>query len=426
MTKANLPELGKKRIVVIGGGFAGLSIAKKLVKLDYQVVLLDKNNYHQFQPLLYQVATGGLEPGAIAHPIRKIFSNKNIYIRLAEVLKVNTQSNVLETTIGDIKYDYLVIATGATTNYFGNKELESNCIGMKTVPEALDIRSLVLQNVEQAVLCDNDAEKDALLNIVVVGAGPTGVEVAGALSEMKRYVLPNDFPELDFSLMDIYVIESNDRVLGPMSPESSKKAHKYLVDMGVHVQVGVRVTAYDGNTVTMSNGATVQTKTVVWAAGIKGNTLEGIDTGSVARGFRYQCDEFNLVKGYSNIFAIGDISLITTEQEPNGHPQLATVAMQQGAHLAKNFKNLSAGKPLEKFKYFNKGTMATVGRNKAVVELPFFKFGGYFAWLVWMFVHLMSLVGFRNRVSVFVTWCYNYFRYEQALRLIIRPYEKKK
>ncbi len=425
MTKANIPELGKKRIVIIGGGFAGISIAKLLVKLDYQIVLLDKNNYHQFQPLLYQVATGGLEPGAIAYPIRKIFSNKtNIFIRWTEVFKINPENNTLDTSIGRVWYDHLVLATGASTNFFGNTELEDNCVGMKSVPEALDIRSILLQNLENAVLCENEAERDALLNVVIVGAGPTGVEVAGALSEMKKYVLPKDFPELDFNLMDIYVIESNERVLAALSPESSEKAKKYLQDMGVHVRNGLRVSAFDGHTVTINNGETISSKTVIWAAGIKGNALVGLHPDAITKSGRYVCDEFNAVKGYENIYAIGDVAMIATPETPNGHPQLATVAMQQGAHLAHNFKNLLQGKAPEKFIYHNKGTMATVGRNKAVVELPFYKFGGYLAWLFWMFIHLMSIVGFRNRLSVFVNWCYNYFRYEKALRLIIRPYRR--
>lgn len=426
MIKANIPEIGKKRIVIIGGGFAGISLAKQLVKQDYQIVLLDKNNYHQFQPLLYQVATGGLEPGAIAYPIRKIFSYKtNIHIRLTEVISVNTANNTLLTDIGDISYDYLVIASGASTNYFGNKELEQNCIGMKSVPEALDIRSLILQNYEKALLYDDIAERDALLNIVIVGAGPTGVEMAGAFSEMKRYILPKDFPELDFSLMDIYLVESSDRVLSAMSVESSLKAKKYLEDMGIHVKLNLRVTDYDGTTVSINDGININAKTVIWAAGIKGNTLNGIDEANITRGGRYICDDFNLIKGQTNIFAIGDIACIMSYTIPQGHPQLATVAMQQGSHIAKNFKNIAHNKPLEKFTYFNKGTMATVGRNKAVVELPFYKFGGYFAWLIWMFIHLMSLVGFKNKLSVFVTWMYNYFSYEKALRLIIRPYKKE-
>lgn len=424
---ANIPKSDKKRIVVIGGGFAGLSLTKLLVKLNYQIVLIDKNNYHQFQPLLYQVATGGLEPGSISYPLRKIFASKNnMHIRYAEVIEVNSNLNQIHTSIGLIDYDYLVIATGAITNYFGNKDLEANCIGMKSVPEALDIRSLILQNYENAILCENQSEKEAFLNIVIVGAGPTGVELAGAFSEMKKHILPKDYPELDFNLMDIHLIESNERVLAGMSRESSLKAKDFLVKMGIKVQNNLRVLNFDGNTVSINNNTSINSKTVIWAAGVKGNSINGFSTEQLNKSGRYICDEYNRLLGSNNIFAIGDISCIMSEELPNGHPQLATVAMQQGDHLANNFKNILKNKSLEKFNYVNKGTMATIGRNKAVVELPKFKFSGYFAWILWMFIHLMSLVGFRNRVSVLVTWIYNYLNYEKALRLIIRPYDKSK
>ncbi|MFN8438982.1 MAG: NAD(P)/FAD-dependent oxidoreductase [Cytophagales bacterium] len=422
--KANLPETSKKRIVIIGAGFAGLTLAKNLVKLDYQIVLLDKNNYHQFQPLLYQVATGGLEAGAIAYPIRKIFNNKqNIHIRLAEVTLINNENKTLETNIGKIWYDYLVIATGAENNYFGNKNLENNCIGMKNLTEALDIRSLLLQNMEKALLIEDEKEKDSYLNIVIIGGGPTGVELAGALSEMKKYILPKDYPELDFNLMDIHLIESNERVLAAMDPISSEKAKKYLLEMGVKVENKTRVNDYDGTNVILNNGTQYTSKTVVWAAGIRGKFINGLNIECINKSGRYICNENLSVKGYENIFAIGDIACIITEKTPNGNPQLATVAMQQGEFLFNIFKNLEKNIN-NKFVYKNKGVMATVGRNKAVVELPYYKFGGYFAWLIWMFIHLMSLVGFRNRLSVFVTWLYNYLNYEKALRLIIRPYKK--
>ncbi len=425
--KANIPETGQKRVVIIGGGFAGLEIAKKLVKTTMQVVLIDRHNYHQFQPLYYQVATGGLEPGSIAYPLRKIFPKKaNIHIRLAEVQEVISSENKIITSIGHINYDYLVVATGAATNFFGMKNIEDNAVGMKTVPQALDIRSMVLQNFEEALLTNDLERRKMLMNIVIVGGGPTGVELAGAFSEMKRFVLPKDFPELDFRQMDIVLVESAPRVLSAMSEESSIKAKKYLEDMHVKVLTGVRLLDYDGESVVLDGKSPLKTATVIWAAGVKGATPVGIQAESIVRGNRIAVDEFNKVKGYDNIYAIGDVAAMATTDYPNGHPQLAPVAQQQGKQLADNLLLLQQNKPLKPFKFNNQGSMATVGRNKAVVELPFYKFGGYFAWLVWMFVHLMSIVGFRNRVAVLVNWFWNYIFYDRALRLIIRPFEREK
>lgn len=425
--RPNLPETSQKRVVIVGGGFAGITLAKKLVKTDYQVVMIDKNNYHQFQPLLYQVATGGLEPGSIAYPLRKIFpAHKNIHIRLAEVKDINTEQQQLETSIGNVNYDILVIATGAVTNFFGNKNIEMYGFGMKSVSEALDLRSIILQNFEEALLVREEAKQDVLMNIVIVGGGPTGVEVAGALSEMKRYVLPKDFPELDFTKMDIHLIESNERVLSAMTPESSDKAKKYLENMGVHVATNTRVTDYDGETVTIKDQEPLKAAVLLWAAGIKGAIPSGLNESIIVRGNRIKCNQFNQVDGFDNIYAIGDVASVQTSQTPNGHPQVAPVGMQQAVNLAKNLVYLQHNKPLVPFTYFDKGSMATVGRNKAVVEMSFIKFGGFVAWLAWMFVHLMSIVGFRNRLEILMTWTYNYFRYDQALRLIIRPFERKK
>ncbi|MFQ3576355.1 MAG: NAD(P)/FAD-dependent oxidoreductase [Cytophagales bacterium] len=422
MVTPNIPKSSFKRIVIVGGGFAGITLAKKLVNQPFQIVLIDQNNYHQFQPLLYQVATGGLEPGAVAFPLRKIFpKKKNVHIRLAKVLGVNPESKQLETSIGTLDFDYLVIATGAGNNFFGNSNIERFSWGMKSVNQALDIRSTILLNYEKALLINDFKERDSYMNIVVVGGGPTGVELAGAISEMKRFVLPKDFPELNFSEMDIILVESNDKLLGGMSADSSKKAAEYLKKMGVDVRLNTRVTDYDGNVVTLSNGELIDSKTVLWGAGIKGNLIDGFSQEQVGRGGRILCNSFNQVNGFEYIFAIGDVALIQDEYNPNGHPQLAPVAMQQAEHLAKNLLGKLNNKPMKPFKYFDKGTMATVGRNRAVVDAPFLHFGGYLAWLTWMFIHLMSLVGFRNKLSVFVNWCYNYFKYEKAIRLITRP-----
>ncbi len=427
MIKPNIPETNLKRIVIVGGGFAGITLAKKLIKLDYQIVMIDKNNYHQFQPLLYQVATGGLEPGSIAYPLRKIFpSHKNIHIRLAEVKGIDTISQHLETSIGHLNYDYLVIATGAVTNFFGNANMEKYAFGMKSVAEALDLRSIILQNFEEALLIEDEEKRDLLMNIVIVGGGATGVEVAGAISEMKRYVLPKDFPELDFTKMNIYLIESNERVLSAMSVESSTKAKKYLENMGIQVFTDTRVLDYDGETVTIKDRPSIKAAVLLWAAGIKGAVPTGFNTEVITRGNRIKCNQYNQVDGFENIFAIGDVAFITTSETPNGHPQVAPVGMQQADNLSNNFDRLLKNKPLVAFKYFDKGSMATVGRNKAVVEMSILKFGGFIAWLAWMFVHLMSIVGFRNRLAILMTWSYNYFRYDQALRLIIRPFERKK
>lgn len=422
MITPNIPKSGAKRVVIVGGGFAGITLAKKLVNKDFQIVLIDQNNYHQFQPLLYQVATGGLEPGAVAFPLRKVFpKKKNVHIRLAKVTAVHAERNTLETSIGELEFDFLVIATGAGNNFFGNSNIERFSWGMKSVNQALDIRSTILLNYEKALLINDYKERDSYMNIVIVGGGPTGVELAGAISEMKRFVLPKDFPELDFSEMDVFLVESNDRLLAGMSNESSKKAFTYLQKMGVDVRLNTRVMDYDGNVVSFSNGEKIDSKTVLWGAGIKGNTIDGISAEQIGRGNRIVCNSFNQVKGFENVFALGDVALIQDEKTPNGHPQLAPVAMQQAELLASNLLALQNKKPMKPFVYFDKGTMATVGRNRAVVDAPFLHFGGYFAWLTWMFIHLMSLVGFRNKLSVFVNWCYNYFKYEKAIRLITRP-----
>lgn len=423
----NIPQSDKKRVVIIGGGFAGLSIAKKLRNKNLQVVLLDKHNYHTFQPLLYQVATGGLEAGSIAYPIRKVIQEyKDFYFRLTSVKEIDTQNQKVISEIGDLNYDYLVIATGSKTNYFGNKEIERNSMSMKTIPQSLNIRSLILENFEQAVLTTNEADKNALINFVLVGAGPTGVELAGALAEMKRAILQKDYPDLDISKMEINLIQSGDRVLNTMSEKSSAAAEKFLVDLGVIVHKNVRVTNYDGRTITTNSDLTFETATVIWTAGVQGAAIHGLDSKSlVERVERIRVNQFNQVVGYNNIFAIGDIASMESEKYPQGHPMMAQPALQQGALLGENLVKLLANKPMKPFEYNDKGSMATIGRNLAVVDLPKYHFNGVFAWFVWMFVHLFSLIGFKNKAVVFLNWVYNYVRFDREGRLIVRPFKKR-
>lgn len=423
----NIPHSDKKRVVIIGGGFAGLSIAKKLRNKNLQVVLVDKHNYHTFQPLLYQVATGGLEAGSIAYPIRKVIQEyKDFYFRLTSVKEIDTPNQKIISEIGDLHYDYLVIATGSKTNYFGNKEIERNSMSMKTIPQSLNIRSLILENFEQAVLTTNEADKNALINFVLVGAGPTGVELAGALAEMKRAILQKDYPDLDISKMEINLIQSGDRVLNTMSEKSSAAAEKFLVDLGVIVHKNVRVTNYDGRTITTNSNLTFETATVIWTAGVQGAAIHGLDSKSlVERVERIRVNQYNQVVGYNNIFAIGDIASMESEKYPQGHPMMAQPALQQGALLGENLVKLLANKPMKPFEYSDKGSMATIGRNLAVVDLPKYHFNGLFAWFVWMFVHLFSLIGFKNKAVVFLNWVYNYVRFDREGRLIVRPFKKR-
>ena len=392
-----------------------------------QVVLLDKHNYHTFQPLLYQVATGGLEAGSIAYPIRKVIQEYNdFYFRLTSVKEIDTQNQKIISEIGDLHYDYLVIATGSKTNYFGNKEIERNAMSMKTIPQSLNIRSLILENFEQAVLTRDEADRNALINFVLVGAGPTGVELAGALAEMKRAILQKDYPDLDVSKMGIHLIQSGDRVLNTMSEKSSTAAEKFLVDLGVTVWKNVRVTNYDGRTITTNSDVTFETATVIWTAGVQGAAIAGLDAKSlVEKVERIRVNQFNQVVGYENIFAIGDIASMESELYPQGHPMMAQPAMQQGELLGENLIKLVANKPMKPFEYNDKGSMATIGRNLAVVDLPRYHFHGVFAWFVWMLVHLFSLIGFKNKAVVFLNWVYNYIRFDREGRLIVRPFKKR-
>lgn len=422
----NIPESSQKRIVIVGAGFGGLALAQKLAKHDVQIVLIDKNNYHQFQPLFYQVAMAGLEPSSIAFPLRKIFQwKKNVHIRITKVTKVISEKNILETEMGEIAYDYLVLAMGAGTNFFGMQNMIDNAIPMKSVSEAIYLRNRVLQNFEDALTAEDTDTREGLMNMVIVGGGPTGVEIAGTIAEMKKTILPKDYPDTDFNMMKIYLFESSAEVLEVMSDEASAKGREYLERLGVIVKTGVRVTDFDGKHASTSEGEKIRTNNVVWAAGIKGNTIDGFLPEVYGRGGRMKVNHFNQVEGFKNIFAVGDIALMSGDEKfPNGHPQVAQPAIQQGNLLAKNFLKIMRKETPVPFSYKDLGSMATVGRNLAVVDLPFWKFQGAFAWYVWMFVHLMSILGIKNKVMVFINWLWSYVTYDQSLRLIIRPKTK--
>lgn len=421
----NIPKTSFPRVIIIGGGFAGIALARKLSKQEVQVVLLDKHNYHTFQPLLYQVSTGGLEPDSIAYPIRKILKDfPNFFFRLASVNEIDTNKNKVKTNIGDLKFDYLIVATGSTTNFFGNSEIEKHSMVMKTIPQSLNLRSLILENFEDALLTSDLNERNALMNFVIVGGGPTGVELAGALAEIKKGILPKDYPDLDTRSAQIHIVQSGDCILKGMSAQASQKAEDFLEKLGVHIWTNVRVTNYDGKTVTTNTDLSFQSATVVWAAGVKGATIKGLDAEKiVTRGNRVEVNQYNQVKGFEHIFAIGDIASMVTEMYPNGFPMMAQPAIQQGDQLGDNLLRIIENKPLKPFSYSDKGAMATIGRNKAVVDLKKWKFQGIFAWYVWMFVHLFFLIGFRNRMVVFINWVYNYVRFDREARLIIRPFK---
>lgn len=421
--KINIEKTSQKRVVIIGGGFGGLELAQKLSKSDFQVVLIDKNNYYQFQPLLYQVATCGLESTSIVFPFRKIFhGTKNFHFRMTEVKKIFSQDNKIITDLGELNYDYVVIATGAGNNFFGNQNIEKFSLPMKSLHESLHLRNTLLERFEQALSVPQN-EQHSYLTFVVAGGGPTGTELAGALVEMKNNILPKDYPELDFDNMKIILVEGGPRVLGAMHSESSAKAHAYLKGLGVDIRLSTLVEDYDGHEIKLKGADSIQSKTLIWSAGIKGNMINGLDNAELLPGNRLKSDEYNRVVGYETIFAIGDIACIVSDEYPKGHPQMAQPAIQQGKNLAKNLVALHQNKPLTAFKYKNLGSMATVGRNKAVVELPNRRFGGFFAWFTWMFVHLRSIFGIKNKWIIFINWVWNYFTYNSSLRLIIRRRE---
>ena len=420
-------------IVIIGGGFGGLKLARKLNnKPGFEVVLIDKFNYHQFQPLFYQVATAGLDASNISFPLRKVFHNsKNVRIRLAEVMEIIPSENKLKLENGELEYDILVIATGADTNFFGNANLIEKAFPMKSTVEALQLRHQLIQNFEDALLVNSPEELERLLTIVIVGGGPTGVELSGAIAEMKRYVLPKDYPEIDFTKMKIYLLEGGGKTLGTMSEKSSDHSRQYLERLGVTVLTNTVVKDYDGEQVSLQDGKSIRSNIVIWAAGIRGNVPPGINKDLIARGNRIKVDRHNMVNGFQNIYAIGDIAHMETPKYPSGHPQVAPVAMQQADLLADNFRKMerkSNPKQLLEFEYYDKGSMATVGRNLAVVDIPKPKlhFKGFTAWLIWMGLHLVLILGVKNRLFVFLNWIYNYFTRDQSLRLIFKVFYRPK
>jgi NADH dehydrogenase len=426
-TRTRIADLGKPRIIIIGGGFGGIEVIKGLKGSKTQVVLFDKRNHHTFQPLLYQVATSGLETNSIVFPFRKLFNHqREFYFRLGEVKHIDPVEQCIETSIGSVKYDYLVIASGAVTNFYGMTELERHASSMKNIVDATKLRNKIIRNLEYALLTEDSETMNSLMDFVIVGGGPTGVELAGALTELKRNVFPKDYPELDIREMDIYLVESSPRLLNGMSEQASRKAFEFLTNMGVKVRLNTAVKSYDGHDVALSTGESLLSRNLIWAAGVRGNPVAGLQPEVIVRGNRILVDEFNRVKGHDNIFAIGDVaSMDGDEKFPKGHPQMAPPAQQQGRLVARNILNLIQKRPLKAFSYFDKGAMATVGRNKAVVDLKGIRFQGVFAWYVWMVVHLFSIIGFKNKVLTFFSWMISYVSYDRSNRLIIGRGEEK-
>lgn len=420
-TRTRIADLGKPRIVIIGGGFGGLEVAKGLNGLKAQVVLFDRYNHHTFQPLLYQVATSGLETSSIVFPFRKRFGEQHdFYFRMGEVISIKPEENYIETSIGGVKYDYLVLAHGATTNYYGMEDVKEHAIPLKTIIDSIQLRNNIIRNLESALLTDDPVLMNSLMDFVIVGGGPTGVELAGALAELKKHVFPKDYKELELNHMDIHLVEAGPKVLNGMSDDASNKALEYLQEMGVKVHLNCAVKSYDGYEVIFNTGEKLISRTLVWAAGVKGQPMEGLRAESFGRAGRIRVDTFNRVVGYDNIFAIGDAAIMEGDTAaPNGHPMMAPPAMQQGRLLAKNLRRAIHKKPMKPFRYFDKGSMATIGRNKAVVDMKGVKLQGFFAWIVWLFVHLLYIIGFRNKFLVFFNWFWSYFSYDKSNRLII-------
>lgn len=417
--------MAKKHIVILGAGFAGLNLAERISDSEYEITLIDQYNFHQFQPLFYQVATARLEPSAISFPLRKVFQGKkNVHVRVKKAIRIDSSLQQVITDDEVFAYDYLVIATGCVTNFFGNKNIEKYAYSMKSTTEAMALRNRILLNFEEALVA-GPKELEALMNIVIVGGGPTGVELAGSMAELKKYVLPRDYPDMDFSRLQIYLLEGGEHTLGTMSKASQEKSELYLKNMGVNLWTNSVMQDYDGTTALLKDGRKIATRTMIWAAGITGNVPDGITVDMVVRGNRIKVDEYNRVAGTENIFAMGDIAYMETKDWPKGHPQLANVATNQGKHLAANFKRLLQGKPIIPFKYKNPGTMATVGKSKAVVDLPFISFQGFTAWFFWMALHLMLILSVRNKFMIFINWAISYFTNDTTLRLILLPTRKQ-
>lgn len=425
-TKMDIPDKeGRKRLVIIGGGFGGLKLARKLKDSKFQIVLLDKNNHHIFQPLLYQVATAGIEPSAISFPFRKIFKRrKYFHIRICEAQQVIPEDNVLETSIGTLSYDYLVIATGCRTNYFGNDELALRTMALKNTSEALFNRNQILESFEKAQNISDPEERKCLMTFVIVGGGATGIELSGALAEMKSFVLPQDYPDLDMDFMRIILVDAAPRLLSAFSEKSSEEVANYLLKRGVEIKNNVQVLGYEDGKMTLNDGSTLETMNVFWVAGVRANSLEGLSKDTYGPGNRLQVDGYNRVRGYSNLFAIGDTALMISPEYPKGHPQVVQPAIQQAHNLIANLHRIERGLEMKPFVYHNKGSMATIGRNNAVVELKKVRFSGFLAWAVWLFIHLMSIVGVKNRLFIFVDWMWSYFTYDPSLRVIIKPLRK--
>lgn len=413
------------RVIIIGGGFGGVEAARQFKDKEVEVLLIDRNNFHTFQPLMYQVATGTLAADAISFPLRKMFkAQDNFRFRMAEVLEIDQAHKIVKTSVGDYDYDYLILATGATSNFFGNQGIAKYALPMKSIKEALNIRSYVLQNLEEAVLHENQHERERYLNFVVVGGGPTGVELSGAIAEIQLHILKKDYPELAPHEMKVYLIEGTGKILGALSEQSSQHAERYLKELGVQIMLNTQVTDYNGNTISFSDGQTISTKTVIWGAGVMGQFPEGISPAIIQRGNRIQTDGQCRVENMEAVYAIGDVAAMITEKTPRGLPGVAPAAQQQGAYVAKHILARMNNQRIADFKYFDKGSMATVGRNRAVVDMGNFHMKGFLAWLTWMFVHLVSIFGFRNKLVTFVNWSIKFFTKNSGIRLIIDKYQR--
>lgn len=416
------------KVIIAGGGFAGLQLAKRLNNEEgIEVLLIDQYNFHQFQPLFYQVATAGLDASNISFPLRKVFQkSRNVHIRLTALKEIKPAENKIITETEDFTYDVLVIATGADTNFFNNANLREKTFPMKSTIEALKIKYHLIKNLEEALEITDKEELRRKLTVVIVGGGPTGVELSGAIIEMRNHILPKEYPEIDFSLMDIHLVEGSPRTLAAMSEKSSEQSRRYLEKMGVKVRTDTHVKDYDGDKVLLNTGETMYAKTVIWAAGIKGNVPHGIEPQLIVRGNRIKTDRLSRVQGYQNIYALGDVAYMETPKFPNGHPQVANVAINQAKNLATNLiRQVNGNKHYQdEFEYHDKGSLATVGRNKAVVDIPKPKLhlGGFVAWLMWMLLHLILILGVKNRLQVFVNWVYKYFTYDQSLRLLFKDF----